>query len=199
LKTVNLIVEHGQFQRLSILFQKGIRVRVRVNTTVKNVLCDQLELDPQYVRERISTIFLDGRPVDDIDAATVKQGSVLALSAAMPGLVGATMRRNGVYKEFRNTITHREEAQVRESTQGVLIVKILNLLIPELGPLLLERGILLAGAELADLVARLPNASWDRRTMPVVDGTTVTPAEIRQGCAADPDHSFLLTVKVAPH
>jgi len=44
-------------------------------------------LDEDYVTQRISTIFLDGKPVDDIDTLLVRDGAVLSLSAAMPGLV----------------------------------------------------------------------------------------------------------------
>jgi hypothetical protein len=56
------------------------------------VLCDQFQVETDYLENRIKTIFLDGKPVDDEDKAVLKNGSTLALSAAMPGLVDSTFR-----------------------------------------------------------------------------------------------------------
>ncbi|NJL58424.1 MAG: hypothetical protein HC887_00995 [Desulfobacteraceae bacterium] len=62
---------------------------------MQTLLCDILEIPKDYVLNRISTIFLDGKPVDCLDTAFVRNHSVVSLSAAMPGLVGAVMRRGG--------------------------------------------------------------------------------------------------------
>ena len=39
----------------------------------------------------------------------VGHGDTLALSAAMPGLVGATMRRGGYFAGLRANISHRDQ------------------------------------------------------------------------------------------
>ncbi|MCP4349944.1 MAG: endonuclease/exonuclease/phosphatase family protein [Desulfobacterales bacterium] len=61
-------------------------LKVQVGCSIRSLLCKQTDVASDYVDERISTVFLDGKPVDDVDSAIVKNGSVLALSAAMPGL-----------------------------------------------------------------------------------------------------------------
>ena len=61
---------------------------------------------------------LDGKPVDDIGAALVQDGSTLALSAAMPGLVGATLRRGGAYSSFRSAITYHETGERLRAGEG---------------------------------------------------------------------------------
>jgi hypothetical protein len=98
-------------------------------------------LNREYVGGRIKTVLLNGRPVDDLGSAMVDDGSTLALSAAMPGLVGATMRRDGLLAPFRNTIAHQELQTQGPAGDGWIVLKLFNLLIAELGPTFLERGI----------------------------------------------------------
>ena len=65
----------------------------------------------------------------------------LALSAAMPGLVGATLRRGGTYAAMRAAITRAAERGAAAAREEPLVrVKLFNLLIDELGPLLLARA-----------------------------------------------------------
>ena len=68
--------------------------------------------------EKIQSIMLDGKPVDDIGSAMIHDGSVLALSAAMPGLVGATLRRGGAYASFRSAITYHEPEKLARLARG---------------------------------------------------------------------------------
>ena len=51
------------------LLQKGFRVKTQAGCSVKSFLCEHLGLSPEYVEERIQTLFLDGKPVDDVDSA----------------------------------------------------------------------------------------------------------------------------------
>jgi hypothetical protein len=139
----------GGMKRLRPLFQQGIQVRVRDGTSLSEFLVDGLGVDPEYVRTRITTVFLDGSVVDDMDAARLHEGAVLALSAAMPGLVGATMRKGGYYAAMRGDITLAAEPGVtKASSQLVPVrVKLFNLLIEEIGPRLLDGGFDLAPAQ----------------------------------------------------
>jgi hypothetical protein len=73
-----------------------IRLMVRAGYTVREVLCGHLGVDPNFLERHIQTIFHDGKAVDDLDSEAVKDGSTLALSAAMPGLAGAILRRQGI-------------------------------------------------------------------------------------------------------
>lgn len=125
-----------------IKWQNGFKIKTTVNCSIRRLLCDHLGISPAYLEERIKTIFLDGKPVDDLDTAIVKNGSTLALSAAMPGLVGATMRRGGVLASFRNTITHEKESQTSDEEKGTVCIKLFNMLINELMPHFLHLGVI---------------------------------------------------------
>jgi len=116
-----------------------------------------LAADPaNYVTDRITTIFLDNRPVDDLDRTIVQDGSRVTLSAAMPGLVGATMRRGGFYASLRQGISHIMNSGAVEGECGTIRVKLFNLLLAELGPLVLARGLMLERDELDELLQNLP-------------------------------------------
>jgi hypothetical protein len=138
------------------LLQRGVQVKVQVGGSLRRLLEDQFGLTPEYMKERVKTVFLDGKPVDDWDTALIQDGSVLALSAAMPGLAGATLRRGGVFAGMRSQITHRDKESPISPEEGWVMVKLFNLLIPELGPLFLQRGILLSREEFAELRDSLP-------------------------------------------
>ncbi len=134
------------------LLQRGFQVRTRLGCSIQAVLTEDLGLQPDYIENRIQTVFLDGHPVDDVTQTAVTEGAVLALSAAMPGLVGATMRRSGVLAGFRDTITYRASDACASDDEGVVTIKLFNLLVRELGPRFLERGIWVESGVLVDLL-----------------------------------------------
>jgi len=142
----------GALGRLAPLLQQGLRTRARDGASISEFLVEELGVDPGYVRSRITTVFLDGSVVDDLDGAHLHEGSRLALSAAMPGLVGATLRKGGFYAAMRSDITlAAEAAEAADAVAGrsavSVQVKLFNLLIEELGPALLAHGFALAPAE----------------------------------------------------
>ncbi|OQX15922.1 MAG: hypothetical protein BWK80_40550 [Desulfobacteraceae bacterium IS3] len=120
-------------------FQQGVQIKIPTGCSLKTLLCEVWEIPQDYVTNRISTIFLDGKPVDDLEAAMIRDGSVLSLSAAMPGLVGAVMRRGGSLASFRSSITYAENENMPERKEGVITLKLFNLLIAELGEYLSQK------------------------------------------------------------
>ena len=63
---------------------------------------------------------LDGKPVDDIGSSFLHDGSTLALSAAMPGLVGATLEDVvGPILPFEApSLTTKQERHARRERDG---------------------------------------------------------------------------------
>ena len=141
----------GTLPAFRTLFQQGVGVSIQTGTSLEDLLCGQWQIDRDYVMNRISTLFLDGKPVDDLPAAVVRDGATLALSGAMPGLIGATMRRGGVLASFRSGITYRSGAETSGSSRGRITLKLFNLLIDELGPGFLARGIWVPRRRLAEI------------------------------------------------
>ena len=165
-------------------------VKVQAGSSIKSLLCQQFGLSPEYVENRIQTIFLDGKPVDNVDSATVKQGSTVALSAALPGLVGATLRRGGYYAPMRSQISYREEAAPEPHHEGMIFLKLFNMLLKELGPSFLKRGIWIKGKDLSDLFKRQPDDFWAGCEGVKLDGEKIDLKRLKEINWAD-RHIFL--------
>ena len=133
-----------------------MRIRARLGCTVRELLTGQLGIDSAYLDERIQTILLNGQVVDDPGAAWVPAGATLALSAAMPGIAGAMLRKNSRYAPMRSQLSHSRPAGDSAAVEGDIVLKLFNLLQPELGPRFLRRGIQIPGRALCDLLRRRP-------------------------------------------
>ncbi len=155
-----LVLEPRLMPRFFQMFQKGVGLKAEVGCTVRSFLCEQMGISTQYVDERIQTLFLDGQPVDQMEAAVIRDGSILALSAAMPGFAGATLRKGGYYSTMRSSITYKGEGETVSRRSGVVNLKLFNLLAGELGPGLLERGVRVKGMEIAAFLERQAEDFW---------------------------------------
>lgn len=160
------------------LLQRGFTQKIQAGCSVRSLLSGQLGLSADYIENRIQTLFLDGKPIDDIDAATVRDGSSLALSSAMPGVLGATLRRGGYYSRMRSQITHVEGVEAPRRADGRIVVKLFNLTLRELGPLFLERGIRVDADVLKDFFGSRPDDWRDGCVEAAVDGRNVGIADI---------------------
>jgi hypothetical protein len=155
-KGLSLTVSADRVACFFPLLQKGFELGVLVGCPIRALLRDGLGLTDEYIETRILTVFLDGKPVDDIDEAHVRDGATLALAPAMPGLMGAMLRRGGYYAPMRSGITHRSDAPPQGIGQGRITVKLFGMALRELGPQLLERGIEVDAGDLARIVRELP-------------------------------------------
>jgi hypothetical protein len=153
---MGVVCERSRLDAFKGLLQSGVTVPVRTGASVLSFLTDQLGIEPREVEARITTVFLDGKVVDALDAAALQDGSRLALSAALPGLVGATMRRSGTYSAMRSEITWAAPGvdQGELGAAGTIQLKLFNLLIDALGPAVLRHGVVLDAAEVTRLVGR---------------------------------------------
>lgn len=155
------------------LFEEGVEVEVVAGCSIRELLVEQFGVAAEYIASRITTVFVNHRAVDNMESARIDDGAVLALSGAMPGLVGATMRSGGYYAAMRGGIAYRNAADAPEVKTGAIKLKLFNLLLPELGPRLLQRGILLSGARWQEFLAQQPEqlrvrGYWlDGRSLPV--------------------------------
>ena len=121
------------------LLQEGVRFKTRVGLSIQAFLEQELGLSPEFIAGKIKTVFLEGKPVDDYTRAVLKDGSVLSLSGAMPGLVGATMRSGGFFAGLRSGITYQEENEPVQQQDGFITVKVFNILLKDLGPIIMKK------------------------------------------------------------
>jgi len=136
------------------LLQQGLRIETPVGGSVQDFLVRQLGLNPEVIDENIQTVFLNGKVVDDLDSAILTDGASLALSGALPGLVGATMRRGGFYSSLRNSITFQGGPGFQGSQKGKIVLKLFNILLKDLGPRILENGFMIEESKLLDFLRR---------------------------------------------
>ena len=133
-------------KRIALFFQLlagGIRKGVETHRSLRDVLCRQLGMDADYLKNHIQTIFLNGRAVDDPDREIAVDGSEIALSAAMPGLVGAVFRKGGMLSGFRAEISSQSPDAGAAGNKGIIILKLFNRVAADLGAGFLKNGIVL--------------------------------------------------------
>jgi hypothetical protein len=144
---LRLVVGRDLMPSFYRLLAQGFIVNTRGSISIRELLCRQFGIPDEYLEERIQTIFLDGKAVDNVSSTIVKDGSTLALSAAMPGLVGAMLRKGGYYATMRAQISHPKKDISRNDQAGKLTLKLFNLTAKEIGPIFLEQGIWISGTD----------------------------------------------------
>jgi hypothetical protein len=179
------------------LLQQGFYIEIGSGNLLE-MLRRTCRLDATQVRRRIQTVFLNGKPVDDMAKAYVQDQDCLALSAAMPGLVGATMRSGGVLAGFRHSISHRPDASRSNVQGGVILIKLFNLMIGELGFRFLQNGILVKGDDIQTQIAALTQYGWHNCRVVELNDQEVLPATV-ETMARPPNRGFIhLQAAVVP-
>jgi hypothetical protein len=137
--------------RFKAALQRGVGVTGRAGASVRDFLVEDLGLDPSYVDGELGTAMLDNQPLDDFGAAQIRDGCVLALSAAMPGLAGATLRRGGYYARMRDGISRANPARIADGPETcVVTLKLFNKPLADLVDRLAGKPLRMPGAGGAD-------------------------------------------------
>lgn len=191
---LRLTMKPDRIREFYPILQQGFRVTARVGCTLRKLLCEQFALGSDYVAERITTIFLNGKATDDLDDAIVRDGSTIALSAAMPGLVGATMRRGGYYSTMRSSITHTDDRRNGEDRIGTVRIKLFNILLAELGPDFLGRGAVVTASDMTEFLGSRDEQFWQGCTEAFLNGAPVEPASLSGGAPFGSCETVRLTV-----
>ncbi len=191
-----LSVESDGLASFFYLLQSGFGSQIRVGQNVETTLTREFGLDAGLI-EKIQTVFLDGKAVDDLAASVVREGSILALSAAMPGLVGATLRRGGYYAAMRSQITAVETHDTAVVKDGMVRVKVFNILLKELAPIFLRKGIWIEKKVLRDFLAAQPQSFWSGCKEARINGAEVAPEAVVNWPWPDEDEHIRLAVEAS--
>lgn len=162
---LTLLPEDDLVPRLCTLLQKGCHIRVETGCSLRALLCQQFGIDPEYVRKDIKVFFINNSPVDNIDEAIIRDGAIIALSASMPGLVGAAMRGDGL-SWMRSSITYHDEGGDLGEYEGVIQLKLFNQVMADLGESFLLRGVYVKAPFLLDYFNRFGDDFW-RKSMQI--------------------------------
>ncbi|MHC1697303.1 MAG: hypothetical protein AB9919_04380 [Geobacteraceae bacterium] len=175
---INITPTTEQISRLCTLMHNGCYLKVECGKTMRDLLCNQFQIPFEYVRKDIKVIFLEYSPVDDIETAIIKDGATLALSAAMPGLVGAAMRRDGDLNWMRNGITYHEGETEHKEELGLIQMKLFNKVMADLGESFLRRGVYLQSKYLSEYLTRFTPDFWSEVIAITKNGETITSDEL---------------------
>lgn len=126
------------------LLQKGVFLEPMAEETVVSFVCRILSIDRKTVTDKIQTIMVNNRVVDDPDTSVLYPGDRLVLSGPMPGLVGAMLRCGSPLHAMRADITSRERPG-RENVAGSthVKVKLFNTALKQFAEALLNHGFFL--------------------------------------------------------
>jgi len=153
------------------LVRTGFTAHVMVGCSLQDILSNQLGIEENYLQNRVQTIFLNNSPVDDTVGATVDDGATISLSAAMPGLNGALMRKGGILASLRHSISLHQSDACIEPRRGKIRLKLFNLIAKEIGPDFLAKGIMLKGQALAEVLALQTPQFWQNVKYVEIDDT----------------------------
>jgi len=161
------------------LVRGGFAVHVTVGCSLQDLLSSQLGIDENYLRDRVQTIFLNNSPVDDTAGTTVGDGATISLSAAMPGLNGAVMRKGGVLASLRRSISLLPGDEGIEPRPGSITLKLFNLVAKEIGPVFLVKGIVVKGRALAEVLAMQTPQFWQNVKQVEIDNVRCDAEQLR--------------------
>ena len=170
-------------ERLIPLFYQllghGFSMVVQTGISVKELLCDQLGINENYLEERIKSIFLNGKVVDDVNTVIVEDDATMALSGAMPGLVGAILRTGGYYAPMRGQISYDKSSGESQLKKGKVTLKLWNLVVKELGPIFLQRGVFIEKKELQSFIQRNRETLMTGCRSAEMTGKAITPDQLQ--------------------
>jgi hypothetical protein len=175
------------------LLGQGVGIDAPLGISLQHWLSVQLAFGDDYVANRIQSIFVNGKPVDDEQNTTVTHGAVIALSAAMPGLVGATLRKDGLVAGMRSTISHAASAPSDERRNGRVTLKLFNMIAREMGICVLSQGVWISGEQMVDTLKSLALFGMPSEQCCQWDGMPMDPGQLA-GKAKSADHLFLRVV-----
>ena len=162
------------------LVRSGFTVPVMVGCDLQDILSNQLGIEENYLQDRVQTIFLNNSPVDDSAGTAVDDGASISLSAAMPGLNGAVMRKGGILASLRHSISLHQSNACIEPRRGKIRLKLFNLIAKEIGPDFLARGILVKGQALAEVLAVQTPQFWQNVKHVEIDSTGYAAEQLRR-------------------
>ena len=191
-ETLRVGLDHAEPGCLAQLLQSGFFLAVPEACPVRLFLRDTMELDDAYMHTRLQTVFLNGLAVDDLDAAMVRPGCRLALSAALPGLVGATMRRGGFFASLRQNVTHPPERETPRTGPFLAEVRLFNLIGDDLSARMLARGVYVRAGKFLEFLRERPARFWDNLRSLTLGSVALSRDDLHQATWPRPDSLLLL-------
>lgn len=136
------------------LMQSPSEVTADIGDTMLHFLTNRLEFDEDYIDSQIKTIFIDGKPVDDLTTAKIPENARIALGAVAPGVAGMTMCRNSPISSMRSGITFHNEQTDQQITEGSVTLLLFNAVMEDKGLQVLQKGIAIPASKLESAITQ---------------------------------------------
>jgi len=169
---ISLTVIADSLEKFTTLLQSGIFIHVQPGETIGSLLASLPGFNEKYVRERVQTIFVDGLPADHLAQEFTKKETVLAISAAMPGVAGAIFRKGGIHAALRTGTAKQANAAPQQTSLNVRL-KLFNVIAKERGEALLARGCFMQSKSLEKFLNYRPRLIKELREI-AIDGHKTT-------------------------
>jgi hypothetical protein len=211
LQYIHLVVKPPGMIACGALAARGFHLTGPSGGSIRQVLNEWAGISSDYLDGVVQTVFHNGRAVDDDRKIMAAHGSVIALSAAMPGLVGAAFRKNSPVAGMRTvdfpSQTDISDAElVAESRAGsaagpspgsepiTITLKFFNRVNADLGPVFLQQGIRVSGETVQDVFKQYRDRLETFCTKAGIDERPATFAAIDDLVAGIGKEDILITV-----
>ena len=139
---ITLQLSQEGLDKFTALLQSGVEIQTKAGEPLLQFLEKIPGFTPEYIDNEIQTIFLDGTAIDDVHAPLTDTETVIALSAAMPGLSGAIYRKNSIHSPLRSVHHQYDKTKVDEKTISIYL-KLFNSIARDRGAEMLRQGVTL--------------------------------------------------------
>ena len=144
---ISLRVSADSLNSFTTLLQSGFFVSITQGESIGGLLASLPGFSEEYIKSRVQTIFMDGLPADNLKQQFSTTETVLAISAAMPGLAGAIFRKDGIHASLR-TATAKESCPIADDQKLSVRLKLFNIIAIERGAAILAQGCLMQSISL---------------------------------------------------
>jgi hypothetical protein len=184
---------------LAALLSGGFEIKAMLPCPLSTLLVEQVGIPSDYLQNRLQTLFLNGDPVDDVENTAVHAQDTLALSAAMPGLVGATMRKQGPLASLRRQLAPSDSSSKKSADgQGAVSIKLFNMVVGELGPIFLASGIVIPREALCSFIGTAGRSLKKMARQIEVNKKTATPGDLLSVLPSGQDIYLTILAETVP-
>lgn len=155
------------------ILQWGIVLQSDTGIALGDFLITCPGFSSKYLEDTVQTVFFNGMPVDDMQIPLMEEKTVIALSAAMPGLAGAIFRKQGIHQSLRTRMMPQAEGKMQKEKIQV-VLKLFNQIAREKGPLLLVDGVSVSRAALCSFFSLRRELAWRMKSL-YLDGNFCSP------------------------
>jgi hypothetical protein len=164
-------VTQKNLARLVIVLQSGFYLEARDGDVFLDFLVSLPGFTREYIANDVGTVFLNGDAIDDMEIPLSGKSATIALSAAMPGLCGAILKKGSPHAALRKKVVVSKTAVTGQPMH--IRIKLFNTIALERGPELFKTGVELHSADLLAFLSLRPSLVEEMQDL-TLSGTPIS-------------------------